>query len=497
MSLNRVIKKQQPLHFDFIHRLIGYLMLSLMVVVYYFTAPQASYQLYAPFVFLIILLVGKRLERWLRYRFDYKSIRNILFMLDVVVVAIASSAVHLNLTLAFLFIFGLVYTAINNKISFLILSTASLLSIVVFYFNTLFIFGIHPYFEVTSPELTVISLLCLIIFINLGNYYQNQLIHKIDRQRLHYFEQMNRYIEYANQLSRYVPLQLCQQIMSGEAEAKIEYKRKKMTIFFSDIQGFTELSETLIPDDLAFLLNEYLSHMTDIAKHYGATVDKFMGDAILIFFGDPDSQGIEQDTKACVEMAIAMRQQMKLLRERWKKMGYPALHIRMGISTGYCHVGNYGAAHRMVYTIVGRDANLAARLQCAAEIDEILIADDTYKLIKSEFLCIPKTPIFLKGIQGPVRTWQVIERFTDSKVEHQQWFDYEYKGFHLILNLEEVENFEYPELVEVLEQMIQRIQTQQQLTNSRGVAKLNIKDEIKQLPAATPAREPLADPIQD
>ncbi len=102
-------------------------------------------------------------------------------------------------------------------------------------------------------------------------------------------------------------------------EAKIEYKRKKMTVFFSDIQGFTELSETLIPDDLAFLLNDYLSHMTEIAKQYEATVDKFMGDAILIFFGDPNSQGVEQDAKACVEMAIAMRQQMKLLRERWKK----------------------------------------------------------------------------------------------------------------------------------------------------------------------------------
>ncbi len=156
--------------------------------------------------------------------------------------------------------------------------------------------------------------------------------------------------------------------MKGESEAKIEYKRKKLTIFFSDIQGFTELSETLIPDDLAFLLNDYLSHMTEIAKQYEATVDKFMGDAILIFFGDPNSQGVEQDAKTCVDMAIAMRQQMKLLRERWVKMGYPPLHIRMGISTGYCHVGNYGAAHRMAYTIVGRDANLAARLQSAAEV---------------------------------------------------------------------------------------------------------------------------------
>ena len=117
----------------------------------------------------------------------------------------------------------------------------------------------------------------------MGSAYQARRIRYTTAKKDHYYTQMNRYMEFANQLSRYAPLQLWQSIMKGESEAKIEYKRKKMTIFFSDIQGFTELSETLIPDDLAFLLNDYLSHMTEIAKQYEATVDKFMGDAILIF----------------------------------------------------------------------------------------------------------------------------------------------------------------------------------------------------------------------
>jgi class 3 adenylate cyclase len=316
------------------------------------------------------------------------------------------------------------------------------------------------------------------LFVNIGNYYQNRRIKSVETKKNTYFNEMNRYIELSNQLSRYAPLQLWQAIMRGDTEAKIEYKRKKMTVFFSDIQGFTELSETLIPDDLAFVLNDYLSHMTEIAKQYGATIDKFMGDAILIFFGDPDSQGVEQDAKNCIDMSIAMRQQMKFLRERWVKMGYAPLHIRMGVSTGYCHVGNYGAVHRMAYTIVGRDANLAARLQYAADIDEILVSDETYKLIKNDYLCAPKTPIELKGIQGKVRTWQVMEKYSATKNENQQWFDYEYKGFHLVLNLEEVQNFEYPELVEVLEKMVERIKVQQKLTNSQGVAKLNIEDEV-------------------
>ena len=134
----------------------------------------------------------------------------------------------------------------------------------------------------------------------------------------------------------------------------------------------------------------------------------------------------------------------------------------------------------MAYTIVGRDVNLAARLQSAAEVDEILIADDTHQLIKNEFLCVPKVPIYLKGIQGPVKTWQVMEKFTGKKSDTQKWFDFEYKGFHLVLNLEEVQNYEYPELVEILEKMIQRIKTQQKITNAQGIPKLTLDDEIRQ-----------------
>ncbi len=160
-------------------------------------------------------------------------------------------------------------------------------------------------------------------------------------------------------------------------------------------------------------------------------------------------------------------------------MGYPALHIRMGISTGYCHVGNYGAAHRMAYTIVGRDANLAARLQSAAAVDEILISDETYNLIKNDYLCAPKAPITLKGIQGPVKTWQVMEKYTSRKSDYQRWFDYEYKGFHLLLNLDEVQNYEYPELIQVLEKMIKRIEKQQKMTNSEGIVRLNLEDVVE------------------
>lgn len=469
---------KEPRQFEYFHRLMGYIMLSLVSVVYHYTQPDTQYQVYIPLFLLFVLLITPKLSHWLIYSFNNTTKRNVMFILDIMIIAVMLSAVHLNLVLTFLALFALLYTVINNKISFLMMSLATLLATAVFYICTIFIFGFHEYFDNTSSELTVVGFLCLITYFGVGSFYQLSQVQYMASKKNHYYEQMNRYMEFANQLSRYAPVQLWQSIMKGESEAKIEYKRKKLTIFFSDIQGFTELSETLIPDDLAFLLNDYLSHMTEIAKQYEATVDKFMGDAILIFFGDPHSEGVEQDAKVCLEMAMVMRQQMKLLRERWIKMGYPPLHIRMGISTGYCHVGNYGAAHRMAYTIVGRDANLAARLQSAAEVDEILISDDTHKLIKNDYLCAPKAPIYLKGIQGPVRTWQVMEKYTSQKMDYQRWFDYEYKGFHLLLNLDEVQNFEYPELIHVLEKMIKRIQTQQKMTNSEGIVKLNLEDEV-------------------
>ncbi|PPJ75251.1 adenylate/guanylate cyclase domain-containing protein, partial [Staphylococcus haemolyticus] len=154
-----------------------------------------------------------------------------------------------------------------------------------------YLLGINNIDFKNSPMVvSVISILCLTIYLSVGLVYFNHRLHRIEGEKKLVDEQVTKYLTLANKLARYAPSQIWQSIIRVEHEAKIDNKRKKLTIFFSDIQGFTELSEKVLPDDLAFSLNDYFEHMTDIARRHGGTVDKYMGDAILIFFGDPESK---------------------------------------------------------------------------------------------------------------------------------------------------------------------------------------------------------------
>lgn len=451
------------------YRFVAYFMLCVGVLLYYFAVPfdieQAIVPIYAIIGFLITILIFKRSKK---KAFPYQ----ILFVIDAIVAGVTLAAIHCSIELTALVFIVLCYLSLRTL--FVIASLAFIAGIISIYLNAILFFGFENYFVTGSLKLVVYSFICFAICLAVGNYLHSKKLKYLETTKEYYHEQMNRYVTFSNQLSLYAPRQLWEAIMHGETQAKIEYKRKKMTVFFSDIQGFTELAEKLIPDDLAFVLNDYLSHMTELAKKHEATLDKFVGDGILIFFGDPHSQGTDEDAKRCVEMAVNMRQQMHILRERWKKMGFPELHIRMGISTGYCHVGNYGSDYRMSYTVIGHDVNLAARLQAAASINEILIADTTYQRVKDKFICLPKDQIFLKGISEPIQTWQVLGLYTGLESDIQQWFDYEYKGFHLLVNLKEVQHFEYDNLIEVLDKMIERLKIQKSMTTQDGVAKLDL-----------------------
>ena len=164
------------------------------------------------------------------------------------------------------------------------------------------------------------------------------------------------------------------------------------------------------------MLNEYLTEMSTIALKHGGTVDKFIGDAILVFFGDPETRGPVEDAKACLLMAMDMQKRLGELKAKWRSGGaVESFVVRMGINTGYCNVGNFGSADRMDYTIIGAEANLAARLQTAAEAGKIVISYETYALVQDIVDAHPLPPITMKGINREVVPYEVDGLLSDDR----------------------------------------------------------------------------------
>ena len=215
-------------------------------------------------------------------------------------------------------------------------------------------------------------------------------------------------------ISRYLSPQIYRSIFSGELDSTIHTKRKKLTIFFSDIKDFTATTERLQPEELTEILNEYLNEMAQIALAHGGTLDKFIGDAILVFFGDPDTKGAAEDAKACLRMAVAMQRRLAELGIAWRDRGLERpFQVRMGVNTGFCNVGNFGSADRMDYTIIGAEANLAARLQHIAEPGSIILSYETFALVKDIVDAHALPPIAVKGVSREVVPY-VVERLTDA-----------------------------------------------------------------------------------
>ena len=245
----------------------------------------------------------------------------------------------------------------------------------------------------------------------------------------------NKIEQLASKLSRYLSPQVYQSIFSGKKNVKIEAYRKKLTVFFSDIKGFTEITDRLEPEVLSTLLNSYLNEMSKIALKYGGTIDKFVGDAILIFFGDPETKGYKQDAYSCVLMALEMQERMHHLKKLWEGQGITnSLEIRLGINTGYCNVGNFGSENRLDYTIIGGEVNLASRLESNAMTGQILISQETYALIKKHIVCEKKDEIKVKGIAHKIQTYQVVGSYKNI-AQKRKILNEKFDGFNLNIDL--------------------------------------------------------------
>lgn len=324
--------------------------------------------------------------------------------------------------------------------------------------GSLIVFGI-PEPQLQVPDTLMISVLAIastLIVTLLGFFSHRQARHLMDTQHeLHIKQQESNSL--SRKLAKYLPPQVWGSIFSGQTDVKLQTQRKQLSVFFSDIKGFTEITEELQPEALTELLNSYFTEMAKIALKYGGTIDKFIGDAILIFFGDPNSRGLKQDAVACVSMAIEMRKRMKALKQIWLKQGVTKpLQVRVGINSGYCTVGNFGAETRMDYTIVGKEVNLASRLESLAQPGEILIAESTYNLVRDVVLCRDRGEITVKGFSKPVPIFEVVDHRRDLGAI-QSYMEYETDGFSMYLDIDKIRNFDKDKVVATLEAAAKRV----------------------------------------
>jgi class 3 adenylate cyclase len=229
--------------------------------------------------------------------------------------------------------------------------------------------------------------------------------------------------EISKRLASYLSPQVYDSIFQSNGVISKKHQRKNLTVFFSDIVSFTELSDTLEPEVLAALINNYLSEMTNIAIECGGTIDKFIGDAVMVFFGDPQSNGERQDALSCVEMAAKMQNRIAELQTYWKTLGIRnGMQVRMGISTGYCTVGDFGSQQRLDYTAFGSPVNLAARLETLAPAGSIIMSEATQELVGEQVGSEVYKAITPKGFSAPVNTFILTDHNLKLKVREAAQF---------------------------------------------------------------------------
>jgi class 3 adenylate cyclase len=228
-------------------------------------------------------------------------------------------------------------------------------------------------------------------------------------------------------------------------------------VFFSDIKGFTASTAKWQPEDITFLLNSYFSEMSKIALEYGGTLDKFIGDAMVIFFGDPETHGVKEDAVRCVKMALAMQRRMSELQILWREMGSDkTFQVRMGINTGYCDVGNFGSDLRMDYTIIGSEVNMAARLEQAAQAGGILISSKTYSLVRDEIAATEVEPILMKGFDDPVSAFSIRDE-VEVPTAARKAFQWEKLGMRVLVDLDRLPTAERAAASVELREMTERL----------------------------------------
>lgn len=391
--------------------------------------------------------------RYLKLEHSAKA-RETTLMLDGVIVGATLVLINFSVTIT-------VFNLLMTSFSFIVVGGMSLWlkGMAITFITTIvssFIFDWE--FAANSPPLlNFVAGISAGIYVSVTAYYTHQQAKALHLAKHQIQSQREQSISLSHKLAKYLSPQVWQSIFTGERDVRLETQRKRLTIFFSDIKGFTELSEEMEPEGLTDLLNSYFNEMSQIALKYGGTIDKFIGDSIMIFFGDPTSRGAKEDTMACVSMAIEMRKHMKILRQKWQSKGIKTpLQIRIGISTGFSTVGNFGAENRMDYTIIGKEVNLASRLEALCEPGEILIAYETFSLVKDKVMCRDKGEITVKGFARPVPIYQVVDLRRDIGAG-QSFIEHETEGFAMYLDTGKISALQKDAIIKALDRASEKL----------------------------------------
>jgi len=221
--------------------------------------------------------------------------------------------------------------------------------------------------------------------------------------------------------SHYISAAVVNELVNNPEKAKLGGDRRELTVFFSDIAGFTTISEQFHgrPEGLVELLNEYLDEMTGIILKYGGTLDKYEGDAIMAFWGAPIPQK-DHALRTC-RASLEMQRRLAAMRPKWKKEGKPAMEVRCGVNTGVMIVGNMGGKDRFDYTVIGDSVNLASRLEGANKQygSDIMISDMTFQHVKDKVIVRELDLIQVKGKTEPVKVWELLG-MSDLQMTDQQ-----------------------------------------------------------------------------
>ncbi|NDK08188.1 CHASE2 domain-containing protein [Candidatus Gracilibacteria bacterium] len=328
---------------------------------------------------------------------------------------------YYELILIFLLSILSIYINLSKSGKILIISNLSIIGIIIIYSKTLNVL----HFVMNFPFELIIAVITSIVFSNIAKY----IIENKNKNKLHIA------------LSQYVSKEVAEEILSGEGNVKLEGEKRRIAIFFSDIEGFTTLSEKFSPESLILFLKSYLGEMTEIIKLKKGYIDKYEGDAIMALWGAFGKNNSDISKNSC-ETALLQREKLIALNKKWQKDGIPKINIRIGINTGDAVTGNIGD-EKLNYTAIGDNVNLASRLESINKFYStyICVSQSVYDETKDyfDFRYLDKIKVKGKDIainiyelidyKGKATNKEIIEKF-EIGINH-----YKDRDFKLALNI--------------------------------------------------------------